>query len=362
LVWSKAAGKMIYKGASGWNKGGGVSSVVSGGKSLTMNLKKATSAAEVLKAVDRAHVAAKPLDMVSATTAIHKLGKFKSALTSASVKWLLGELKRLAPVMDAYGAANTVSGLANMSAPVTLLLWNDVIERSLKLKPREFKPWDISNLMWGLATAGVPPGEQLVKAMSAEAVSKAMDFKPQDISNLMWALAKLDVSPDAALIEAMSVAALMKSVGFSPQDISNLMWAYAKLRVPPDAKVVQAMSAVAVSKARIFKPENIVNLMWALAKLDVTPDEALVQAMSAAAVSKAKDFTPQEISNLMWALTKLDVSPDAELLRAMLDNTPLKELTAMQGRQLHQFFVFNSSSDQPVRVTSWADLRAKCDE
>jgi hypothetical protein len=94
----------------------------------------------------------------------------------------------------------------------------------------------------------------------------------------------------------------------------------------------------------------------------VTPDEALVQAMSAAAVSKAKDFTPQEISNLMWALTKLDVSPDAELLRAMLDNTPLKELTAMQGRQLHQFFVFNSSSDQPVRVTSWADLRAKCDE
>jgi hypothetical protein len=327
-----------------------------------MNLKKATSAADVLKAVDKAHAAAKPLDMVAATTAVHKLGKFKSALTSASVKWLLGELKRLAPVMDAYGAANTLSGLANMSAPVTLLLWNDLIQRALQLKSREFKPWDISNLMWGLATAGVPPGGQLVKAMSAEAVLKAMDFKPQDISNLMWAMAKLDVSPDAALVEAMSLAALMKSVGFSPQDISNLMWAYAKLRVPPNVKVVQAMSSAAVSKARVFKPENIIDLMWAFATLDVTPDAALVQAMSAAAVSKAKEFKPQDISTLMWALAKLDVSPDAELLRAMLDNTPLKDLNAMQGRQLHQFFVFKSSSGQPVNVSSWADLRAKCDE
>jgi hypothetical protein len=39
--------------------------------------------------------------------------------------------------------------------------------------------------------------------MSSAAVSKAREFKPQEISNLMWALAILKVSPDAGLVRAM---------------------------------------------------------------------------------------------------------------------------------------------------------------
>jgi hypothetical protein len=257
---------------------------MSGAKLLSTDLKNAKSPADVLKAVEKARVAAQPLGFIAATTAVNRLGKSRSALESPGVEWLFGELERLTPVMDAQGVSNTVSGLAKMGAPLTLPLLRAVLQRSLQVNQREFKPQTIANLIWGLATLSVLPSDKLMQAMSSEAVSKAEDFSPQDISNLFWAHAKLGMSPDPLL----------------------------------------------------------------------------VLALSSVVVSKAGDFNLHDISNLMWAYATLRVSPDAALVMAMLDNTCIKDLNSMQKRQLHQFFVFNSSSAHPVDVSSWADLVAKC--
>ena len=67
-----------------------------------------------------------------------------------------------------------------------------------------FKPQNVANLMWALATLGVEPGAELATAMSRRAVASAGEFKPQEVANLMWALATLGVDPGAELATAMS--------------------------------------------------------------------------------------------------------------------------------------------------------------
>ena len=52
-----------------------------------------------------------------------------------------------------------------------------------------FKPQNVANLMWALATLGVEPGAELATAMSRRAVAIAGEFNLQDVANLMWALA-----------------------------------------------------------------------------------------------------------------------------------------------------------------------------
>jgi hypothetical protein len=145
---------------------------MSGAKLLSTDVKNASSLADVTNAVDKARAAAQPLGFIAATTAVHKLSIFKSALTSPAVKWILGEVERLAPDMDAQALSNTALSLAKLKASPTLPLWHALIQRSIKLDSRK------SNLMWALATANVPPDVVMVQATSSIAVSKARDFIP----------------------------------------------------------------------------------------------------------------------------------------------------------------------------------------
>ena len=60
-----------------------------------------------------------------------------------------------------------------------------------------FKPQNVANLMWALATLGVEPGAELATAMSRRAVASAGEFKPQEVANLMWALAVISCEDQA---------------------------------------------------------------------------------------------------------------------------------------------------------------------
>ncbi len=46
----------------------------------------------------------------------------------------------------------------------------------------EFKPQNVANLMWALATLGVDPGAELATSMSRRAVASAGEFKPQGVA------------------------------------------------------------------------------------------------------------------------------------------------------------------------------------
>jgi hypothetical protein len=52
----------------------------------------------------------------------------------------------------------------------------------LQVNPHAYKPQEISNLLWAMATARVAPSAELVEVLSGQAVSKAKDFNPQGIN------------------------------------------------------------------------------------------------------------------------------------------------------------------------------------
>jgi hypothetical protein len=55
----------------------------------------------------------------------------------------------------------------------------------------DFKPQEIANTLWALATAGVRVRESLVDVLTKRAERTAGDFNPQSIANTLWALTTL---------------------------------------------------------------------------------------------------------------------------------------------------------------------------
>ena len=229
-----------------------------------------------------------------------------------------------------------------------------------KEKKDHFNTQGTANLLWALAKlvdnwlelAKTPKLKEAVVAMlphvktKAESKEEKDQFKPQEVSNLVWAVAKqvdngLELGKTPIFKEVL--AALLPHVKskaeskekknhFIPQHIANLLWAVAKLvdngleleKTPRLREVVAALLPLVKTKAESkeqkdhFIPQHIANLSWAVAKLvenglelETTPKlqeavAALFSHVKSKANSKEKDhFIPQHIANLLWAVAKL---------------------------------------------------------
>ena len=146
-------------------------------------------------------------DAVNVATACHRLAKMQSQTRQRRVE----TQPRSQPCGPGRDAGQAISALLARASEIV----------------NSFKPQNVANLMWALATLGVEPGAELVTVMSRRAVASAGEFKPQNVSNLMWALATLGVEPGADLAMAMSRQAVAIAGEFTPQDVSNLLWTLA---------------------------------------------------------------------------------------------------------------------------------------
>jgi hypothetical protein len=236
------------------------------------------------------------------------------------MEWFFGELHGQVGIMGARQIANTAWGLAKMRVSPSHLLWVDVVRRSLQLKARDFEPQNIANLMWAFATAGVSPGETLVRTMSAEAVSKSKDFKPQEIANLMWALSTSGVSSDAALVRAMSAEAVSKSKDFNPQEIGNLIWAFAASGVSPDAVLVQVMMDEVSAGDLNSEGRTQLHLFFLFNSLSAQPSDVSSWAELAAECKEA--FVAHSSSSTDTSKLQKDV---ARALRRLVSEEVLEE-------------------------------------
>ena len=81
--------------------------------------------------------------------------------------------------------------------------------RQAESRSEEFKPQDIANTLWALATAGEPMSSSLVVSMCRQAESISEEFKPQAISITLWAAC---VSRQAASFDAVIAALLTRLV------------------------------------------------------------------------------------------------------------------------------------------------------
>ena len=200
--------------------------------------------------------------------------------------------------------------------------------------------------------AGAPPvaegvvmPKRLTGKLMARALAIAGDFKPQDVSNILWALATLDIRPEPRLLEAMQRRALATEHDFIAHNVAMLLWALATMGIEPEPFLLKAMQRRVVATADDFDPQNVSMVLWALATMGIEPEPRLLKAMQRQAMAKAGLFIPQNVANVLWAMACFDTSPShrsvlmvecmADRILSMREQLGVEEMT-----QIHQWLLF----------------------
>ena len=149
--------------------------------------------------------------------------------------------------------------------------------------------------------------QSAIHDLLTRALEVSEEFKPQELSNLMWALAKLDITPGAELHMAISRRAVATAMHFNPQNVTNMLWSLATLGIQPEPELMSALSRRAKKTVGEFTPQGVANMAWALAKLGIEPEAELISAILKRVASISGDFKPQDVANLLWSLVTLGV-------------------------------------------------------
>ena len=230
---------------------------------------------------------------------------------------------------------------------------------------QEFRPKEVSIVMWSLATMDVDPVVALFEAMSMRAMAMAKVLPLVDFTNIMWAFGKFGVNPvlrpgwdviSAMLrralvimpkLERHDISTLMstlmtlrcrltnfswrkhlvlgiskqaseRAVDFNPLWSSSLIWAFGNLDIKIPEDLTNAMVKQAIASIDGFLPRELSRFLWGFARVAVHPGQELVQTISGRALTTAGDFRADELANFLWALSKLGETLSPELSEAFL--------------------------------------------
>ena len=111
----------------------------------------------------------------------------------------------------------------------------------------EFKPQEVSNIMWSYATAGEAHpklfsklGDHIVamkvlsgflQKLAVMAIARSNDFTSQGIANLLWAYATVGIIDLHYLFASFVPAVKSILVKLNSQELANIAWAYAVANV-----------------------------------------------------------------------------------------------------------------------------------
>eukprot|EP00887_Chlorella_sp_A99_P006564 scaffold3.g6564.t1 len=192
---------------------------------------------------------------------------------------LMSELVRAADAMLRQFGPQEITNLG--------LLDHVADELSLLFADRQFrarvKPQTLSNLAHSYAALRRCP-QKLMQVLCREALPLLPQFKPQELSNLLWALATMGHYPGDTTVARISEAAVACAERMKAQEVANTCWAWATLRFFPGAAALEAMLAACWhGGVERFKSQDIGNALWALLVFDIlTPEwfQLLIDKMS----------------------------------------------------------------------------------
>jgi hypothetical protein len=207
-----------------------------------------------------------------------------------------------------------------------------------------FKPQEVANVLWALATMGESADRGLLVAMQKRATETVGSFKPQGVANVLWALATMGESADRGLLVAMQRRAMVTAGELNPQGVANVLWALATMGKSADRGLLGAMQRRAIATVGGFNPQGVANVLWALATMGETADRGLLGVMLKRATETAGGFNPQGVANVLWALAAMGESADGVLgvLIIRLAARVLEvrdQLAQMHKSQLHQWLL-----------------------
>jgi hypothetical protein len=138
----------------------------------------------------------------------------------------------------------------------------------------------------------------------AEAV--VHDFKPQEVSNLLWAYAKLGVKPPhmllVALWEGVGIDAIHTASGASSSASSSGIGGYADSS-SGGYYADSSSSSAASARLSAFKPAELSMLVWAMAVLKLAPGERECCGVSSGCVAQQQPHTQVAATSAGASLT-----------------------------------------------------------
>lgn len=276
-------------------------------RQLTSLLARARRADEVLQIVGR-HL--NDFDHIHTTTALHVLAKRRHTMDRRSLRGnaFFALVRRHArhiydDVLDGRQLANTVWAAATLSAAATLpKSFVPGVATRLASHAERLDHQAVSNSLWAFASLEVRySGEALRRIASCRAFKDPSGFKPQELSNTIWALATCGTACASGLPE--NAAARRREL--EPQHLANVAWALATA-VVPDRGVLDAIVSEAQDKLDEFKPQEVANTSWALASASARDgNEQVIASLACAASKRAAEFNNQEFVNICWAFAEL---------------------------------------------------------
>jgi hypothetical protein len=167
----------------------------------------------------------------------------------------------------------------------------------------EFKPQELSNIIWSYATAGEAHPQLFMKfGVHIVAMKDLGQFKPQELSSIIWAYATAGESHPKLFSKIGDHIVAMKDLSiFIPQDFSNNVWSYATIgESNPQLYNKLANHIVGIKDLSGFKPQALSNIVLAYATVGKS-QPLLFQKLAVVAIARCNECNPQDIANLLWA-------------------------------------------------------------
>ena len=277
-----------------------------------------------------------PRSLTSIAWAVGKLRLSDAPLLAALVAQASAQLARGG--LDAFGIANVAWALATLYTAATSATTEtvspqhgglcDALAEAALARPQEFKPQELTNLLWAFATLKRRHA-RLFEALGEVATGRMGEFTPQGLSQTVWAFSKLNLSKHSLLLAA-AAAALPRLASYDPQSVATLAWAFANLEVE-HRPLMAAVSQHASARPTAFDSASASQLLWALSRLSDGVEPLAVEALARRLREVASaGLEPKQLLYALGALAKLPPSTDGELpavlCSAAIDAAP--QLTA----------------------------------
>jgi len=272
---------------------------------------------------------------------------------------------------------------------------------------KEFKPQELSNTAWGVATLISKRGSEtedddntvedqsalrILRWVAKSLNGRVNDFKPQEISNSVWAFATLgfgattsanqlntnndyislpsnQLDQDRELVaqslQTIAINASSRLHRFRPQELNNLAWGFCRLGHHSDDMrlLFEGIGQQIVQRHYQFAPQDIGTTLWSFATVEYFDESVYKAAASELTLRKSRSFKPQELSNTVWALATAGATPQTQAFDTTLVkqsqrsyNDPITECFAAATTELIRRP--NEFKEQEIKDVLWSLSKA----
>lgn len=168
----------------------------------------------------------------------------------------------------------------------------------------------LSNITWALATMGIVD-KHLLSTVASCAEKSINDFKPFELSTILWGFAKLGAAEGATAMRAWSEPLFQASGCYILENADKfsfrcqvmITWAFATAR-QNNAALFHAVVGPMTQKIYTASCHELANTAWSFSTVGFY-EEALLTELASRALLVLSDFEPQELSIMLWSFAAI---------------------------------------------------------